>query len=312
MIATALGMVAFRTPPLALSSSATGAGIPLNNQIRTTFFTSANRRYEMFVLPYIIGALTHNPDARVEICLENTHEFLADNSNGIRILLQHFGETRILLRDIVTAIGVSPNSVRFLETPEVITKYTYIGDIDILILEAVSQRHIDRMAHEHLPYSNVLRAGRRALSGLHFTRSEAYYPVCVPPGTNLNLDEELLYSLVMSRRIPLPPKDWRRPMHGYHLSPNRSPLPRFVDGKRTVHWGLDKSRAHFKAYCALQRRPVWREMFPCFDRRYRLLLGLLDLALSSVYWRYRTNRVGQITGLLTDLGLIEDILASDQ
>lgn len=264
----------------------------------------------MFVFPYIVSTLTHNPDARVEICLENAREFEAENSNGCRILRQHFDDYRILLRDMVAAVGVSPNSARFLETPEVITEYTYIGDIDILILEAVSQMHIDRMMLEDLPYSNVLRPGRKALSGLHFTRSEVYYPVHVPAGARLNLDEVLLYSLVVSRGIPLPPRDWDRPLHGYHLSLNRSPLPRIVDGKRTVRWGGLRWRAYLEAYRTLQCRPVWREMFPCFDRKYRRLLGLLDLALSSLHPRYRTNRIGEITGLLTDLDLIEDMTSS--
>jgi len=280
--------------------------------IRTTIFTSANRPYEMFVLPYVVGALVHNDDARVEICLENAGKFEDDHPEALDALLQHFDGDRFLFRDTVDSAGVSPNSVRFLETPRELTEFTYIGDIDILILEAISQRHIDMMAREGRVYSNAQRPGRQALSGLHFTKSDAHYPVERPTGIDLNRDEELLYTLVASRGHPPPPAGWPRPMHGYHLSPNRSPRPRIVDGKSSVHWGLDKSKALFDAYRALRRHPAWQACFPRFDRRYRMLLGLLDLGLSQVYPRYKTDENGEVSGLLTDLPLVQGILAGDE
>ena len=278
---------------------------------RTTLFTSANKLYEMFVLPYVLSSLIHNSDARVEVCLENAGDFTSCNAHAIDILLRNFGSDRCLFRDIVASNGVAPNSTRFLETPESITEFTYIGDIDILILEEIAPRHLERMKELRLPYSNVLREGREALSGLHFTRSESYYPISMPPNVDLNRDEELLYQLVTARGLPLPPSGLSRPVHGYHLSPNRSPLPRTVDGRRTVHWGLDKSKTHLKSYQALQRHPAWMEMYGYFDRRYRLMLGLLDLALASTHRRFRTNLTGEVASLLHDLPLIRAILASE-
>ena len=277
--------------------------------IRTTIFSSATPDYELFVLPYMASALIHNADARVEVCVDENARFRATNALGIEVLLRHYGENRFRVRDAVSSRGVSPNSVRFLETPEVMSEFTYIGDIDILILEGVSKRHIDRMSSAGLPYSNVLRPGRRALSGLHFTRSDAYYPVSPPADVDLDRDEELLYALVTSRGVPLPPGEWNRPAHGFHLSLNRSPLPRFVDGKRKPGWSVDRSKKRFlAAYEALQRHPVWRAMYPLFDRRYRVLLGLLDLALADTFPDYRTNRSGQVTELLTDPRLIRSIV----
>ena len=278
--------------------------------IRTTFFTFANRNYEMFVLPYIASALIHNEDARVEICLEDSNRFRDANAQGMRGLVRRYGDDRLLVRDVVSSKGIPPNSVRFLETPEAITEFTYIGDIDILIVERVSQWHIDRMVSASLPYSNTLRAGKRALTGLHFTRSDAYYPVSPPSDANLNLDEELLYMLVASRGVPLPPNEWNRPVHGYHFSPNRSPLNAIVNGKKTLGWGLNKSRKYFAAYEALQRNSIWQTMYPEFDRRYRLLLGLVDLALAKTFSFYQTDLHGQVTDLLTDARLIRSILKS--
>ena len=277
--------------------------------IRTTIFSSATPDYELFVLPYMASALIHNDDARVEVCVEENARFREANAPGIEALHRHYGEDRFRVRDAVSSRGVSPNSVRFLETPEVMSEFTYIGDIDILILEGISQRHIDRMSSAGLPYSNVLRPGKRALTGLHFTRSDAYYPVSPPADVDPNRDEELLHALVTSRGIPLPPGEWRRPVHGFHLSLNRTPLTRFVDGKRKPAWGADRSKKRFlAAYEALQRHPVWRAMYPLFDRRYRMLLGFLDLALADAFPDYRTNRSGQVTELLTDHRLIRSIV----
>ena len=49
-------------------------------------------------------------------------------------------------------------------------------------------------------------------------------------------------------------------------------------------------------------------MYPLFDRRYRVLLGLLDLALADTLPDYRTNRSGQVTELSTDPRLIRSIV----
>ena len=55
-------------------------------EIRTTFFTAANRAYEIFVLPYVASVLFWNDDARVEICLENTRRFEAENVRALAVI----------------------------------------------------------------------------------------------------------------------------------------------------------------------------------------------------------------------------------
>jgi len=275
---------------------------------RTTFFTVADTRYELFVLPYVASVLAHNTDARVEICLHDADEIGRRSDIALRLLAEFHSDDRVLLRNIETT-GVPPNSARFLETPKVLTEYTYIGDIDILVLEAVSDIHIERMDELGLPYSNQVRTGRRALSGLHFTRSDAYYPV-VPPVGNPHGDEALLYALVTARGWATPPEGIKRPgVHGYHMSPNRSPLSPQAGSRSTVAWGLGRSEAHLAAYRALKQSDLWRELFPLFDVRYRLLLGLLDLGLA---WRYpgegpRPSR--EVEGLLRSVDLVRGIVA---
>ena len=183
--------------------------------------------------------------------------------------------------------------------------YTYIGDIDILCLESVSEQHLRRMRDTGLPYSNVLRPGKQALSGLHFTRSEAFYPQRLPEDADLRRDERLLYQLVVSRGWDLPDPNHRwRPVHGYHMSLNRAPL--FKPGVG-IGWGVRAAYRHpiwdprgwraafrslsgesplgsgalFRPYRRLRKNSVWQEMFHHFDERYVRMLGLADLALAA-------------------------------
>lgn len=248
------------------------------SRVRTTFFTSANRAYELFVLPYITAVLAHNEDARVEICLDDSAIFTEANAAPLSILAAEYGQDRFLLRDTAelpdVAGAIAPNSVRFVQEPELITTYTYIGDIDILVLESVTDKHLRQIEHTGLPYDNILRPGKEALSGLHFTTSDAYYPVRLTSDLTLNLDEHLLYNLVVARGLKLPDPEYRwRPVHGYHMSLRRGPLS-------PLGWGLNDN-PRFDAYRNLQENSVWRSVLPFFDRRYLHLLGLLDLALLS-------------------------------
>ena len=279
--------------------------------IQTTFFTSANRRYELFVLPYIASILVHNDDARVEVCLEDSRRFRQDSEEALAALEDGFGRGRFHLRDSRNTSqmsSVSPNSVRFLEAPEVMTTFTYIGDIDILCLESVADKHLRRMEHTGRPYSNVLRPGKPALSGLHFTRSDVFYPQRIPADADFAQDEHLLYELVVAQGLDLPaPDDRWRPVHGYHLSLNRA--PRISPGwdvagglqrpiwhprrwartmaRRTTGRSVFNLRQRFNAYRKLRRHPLWRSMVPRFDPRYARLLGLLDLAVAEVAQEHR-------------------------
>src|SRR3546814_4504457 len=108
--------------------------------MRTTFFTSANRAYEPFVLPYITSVLLSNEDARVEICLERPPQFETGNADALDILSRHFGNRVDIRRGVFS--GTVANNVRFIETPNSQTEFIYIGDIDILVLEAVTDQHI--------------------------------------------------------------------------------------------------------------------------------------------------------------------------
>jgi hypothetical protein len=133
------------------------------------------------------------------------------------------------------------------------------------------------MAKTGLPYSNIIRpTPPLRLSGLHFTRSDAHYPL---PEINdpaaLRLDEHLLYRQVVAKGLPLPSVEERlRPTHGIHFSLNRP-----VKRPGRTDWGINLPLA--EAYLGLRKNPAWLAVLPLMDRRYLTLLMLLETAMET-------------------------------
>lgn len=242
----------------------------------TTFFTSANQGYEPFVLPYMASVLINNPDAVVEICLERPLAFEVANADALALLREWFGPKVTVRRGAFQ--GLAPNSVRFLETPSQLTEYTYIGDIDILVLEHLTPKHLAQMKKTGLPFSNIIRPTTPPrLSGLHFTESSAHYPLPSLDGVDIRKvgDENLLYLQVEAKGIGLPdPEEKWRPAHGLHFSLNRP-----VKRPGTTDWGIALPLA--MAYAQFRDEPRWRELIPMFDRRYLHLLLVLETAIEA-------------------------------
>lgn len=240
----------------------------------TTFFTAANAAYEPFVLPYIAGVLAHNANAFVEVCVEDPAGFGQRNRPALERLRGDFG-TAFELRE--ADFSVPPNHVRFMEEPRHRAPYTYIGDIDILVLDDVAPIHLRQMQATGLPYDNIVRPSGQRLSGLHFTRTEAHYPLGELAKNPDRLGDEFLLYRQVAARHPLPdPANKFRPLHGWHLTPNRQPRP------RNIGWGfrLDlPQQAYFDSYMKLRASERWQGLLPFFDRRYRMLLAMLDIAL---------------------------------
>lgn len=243
--------------------------------VTTTFFTSANRGYEHFVLPYATCALAHNPGIVVEVCVEDPAAFAGANRDGMAVLDRHFpGGLHVRGGDFADRL---PHTVRFVETPERRSEFTYIGDIDILILEEVTPVHIANMRRTGLPYSNVMRPGGKRLSGLHFTRTDAYYPVDTA-GVDLTTNDEMVL-LNLARKAGLPdPGETFRPMHGFHLSANRRP----IGAPGEPSWGLDHAPYSW-AWGELVKGELWREIEAHFDDRFAMLCLVLETALLGRY-----------------------------
>lgn len=246
---------------------------------RLTIYTAANRLYEPFILPYIASNLLHNPQAHVEIGVEDAPYTQDYYDKGLRYIAENISPHFSL--NTVDFGKASPNNIRFLAQPKTRADYVYIGDIDILILEDIARWHITRMAETKRPYSNTLRPGKKALSGLHFSSWDAFYPLpdlSHIPNARTHPDEALLYEIVTGRGHTLPrPDDKQRPLHGFHLSLNRRPR----------RWGIDdKSQQDFRAarlaaYMALTDNELWAGLWPFFDPSYQRLFAVLDYAIEA-------------------------------
>jgi hypothetical protein len=119
------------------------------------------------------------------------------------------------------------HTYRFILEPLTVREFTYIGDVDILMLENALEAHLDVFEAGH-SYSNIVRPQSQRLSGLHFTKSADQYPL--PNMSSLvkkfPIDEDLLYALVAQQGRLFHDKRFSeyRPTLGIHLSLSRLPF----------------------------------------------------------------------------------------
>jgi len=246
---------------------------------KLTIYVTANRLYEPFILPFIATSLLHNPHSHVEVGVEQAEETYRRYAAGFDYIQAHISSAFSL--SSVEFSGASPNNVRFLTPPKTRADFIYIGDIDILILESIASWHIQHMKETGQPFSNIKRSGKKALSGLHFSKWDALYPL--PDLSDLtnprtHPDEALLYEIIARHGHEIPSEDkFKRPLHGFHMSLNRRPRK----------WGIkDKSQQSFlqdrlQAYKILRSDKVWTGLWPHLDISYQRLFALLDYEIEA-------------------------------
>lgn len=231
------------------------------------FYSCANRGYEDFVGLFAASALWCVPGASVEVGLESAVRFRAENAALCGVLTELFG-SQLVFTDVPWKRGgkpLRPHTVRFLTEPKTVKPYVYISDIDIILLDrAFPQAHFDFMQKVGLPYSNSVRPGTKRLSGLHFSRWQALYPL--PDVSDLNLelmnDEAVLYEIC--RRKGLGFHDtWWRPVPGIHVSPHREPKASVnAAGREVPGWGIP---LHWQTYLEFRRSDVFKTVAPHFS-----------------------------------------------
>lgn len=246
------------------------------------FFTGANVAYEHFVPLYIFFTLKNNKNAEIEICLEDYENFAITNKDCINFLEQLF-PNKFLIRTTKKFSHVSPNSVRFVETPlKGKYDYVYIGDIDILILDKdIALTHIKHINTNNIPFSNVIRANTNSkiphLSGLHFAPWNVQYPI--PDISDLPLDtmndEQLLYTIMLRKNIMIPESANYRPVHGIHISPNRHPLGRkFKSGNVHPGWGI--TNEYCKLFIEITQDDDFQRLYYKLSIKARNYLTVID------------------------------------
>lgn len=256
------------------------------------FFTLAIGKYKRFIAPYVTSVLINNKDAVCEIITD------APRTKELDAVCDIFGDRCMIWTDtksIVTSqnqlvdINRAPNAFRFLTVPSRLEEMTYIGDVDVLVLDNdVSIQHNEHMKEIGLPYSNIVRdynAKRPRLTGLHCVKTTDYYYHKDDNGNNIiqNLiqtyidfglysrygDEELLYMLC-KEGIGIPHKTTFRPVHGIHISPNRQPF----EHKGVPGWGISAER--MSQYRKMKEKPEWKEAYKYFDEDYKKMLILVE------------------------------------
>jgi len=248
------------------------------------FFTTVFGRHRMFVLPYITSALLSNEKAIAEIIVDNPTMIRKVH----RDFLNKYFEGRWCIRGIPKQFKNKWNhtkkmkSIRWLTIPTYRTAYTYIGDIDIIILDKdIHTGHIAHAQKMKKPYSNYVRPNGQNMTGLHFVITKPYYKVLnkaymnkkinkIKNGSMLmkGLDERLLCRMVLPA-FGGPTGVPYRPGHGMHLSL----------GRPIIKWSAGLN--YPKIYDAnLRNHPVWVEgQQQVFDKRFMLCLKKLDEAI---------------------------------
>lgn len=213
------------------------------------FFTCATRFYENFVIPYVFFARTSNENSLFEFVVDDRLEFIRKNQAALDWLKANMGVEPVLRSKAeFHPLPRLQNSIRFTATPLQTAPYVYIGDVDIMITEAILPWH-KPIFDAGLPYSNTWRAKDARLTGLHLTTYDAYYPL--PPIDDLIAkianDEELLYAIVERKgqlydveRYKAAARARIRPIHGIHMSLNRLPFSYHAE---RVGWGISYRNA---------------------------------------------------------------------
>jgi hypothetical protein len=253
------------------------------------FFACADQKYEDFAPIYIASCLWSNPGVTVEVGVEDVDQFMSVHGAAVAVVRNHCGWNSFLIRrgEFWRPNGerMLPNSVRYITTPLIASDYVYIGDIDIIVLEPdILGSHLEHMSRTGLPFSNSIRTRSKRLTGLHFTRYDALYPL--PDYSDLHdvkmNDEMLLTTLVRRKTGDFPPDIGNfRPLHGIHVSPHRPPRSEFHDGlkKRAAvrmkgwDWGAGK---HLPKWKAFRSTDMFREMEPHLSERIAESITQID------------------------------------
>lgn len=234
------------------------------------FFTTANEKYYHFVLPYIYSVLNNVPDSFVEICVEDYSQFMFDYSEQL-IKLSNLGYNRYLIRQTeeFKYKQFIENTKRFLITPKFPADVYYIGDIDIFILDkTVESFHKEQMENSNSCYSNIVRPKSKRLTGLHACNKDWYELTKYArrmATTDMGHDENALYDIALNSIDGTPDQTtagMKRPVHGLHLSPNRT-----IDSNP----GWNVSSYGDKMVYSTKLEP-WEDVACLFDIKYLLLI----------------------------------------
>jgi hypothetical protein len=246
-------------------------------------FTCADCGYEDFIPLFVLSTLLSNPYSAVEIGVEDVDLFMQRHGTAMRQVSEAFPAEKLLIRSALFRDKkdrrILPNSVRFLTAPLRPSRYVYISDVDIIVLAPdLLRKHLRHMRRTGLPFSNMIRHGTQRMTGLHFTRYDALYPLpnCDDLDVTTMNDENLLYEIVRRRvgTVTIPGAPYR-PVHGIHISPNRKPL----GDDRFPGWGIASYKG---AWRALRVHDLFCRTEGAMSVRVRQAIAAIDDTVSEM------------------------------
>lgn len=202
---------------------------------RTLLYNCCDDDYTHFIPIHCAAALFSNENIDIEIGI-NLNKLSDTEENALNELRKMHPEAQINIKydfyqktkpkgfdnAIYNGMKMWSNTVRFVSEPEIKDKYTYIGDIDIIMLmKNFYNYHIDIMNTYHTDYSNWQRDNdSKAITGLHFVKTDKYYPINLE---NINLidNDEHILKRIQSKICPINYQIPRRPVCGLHFSMNQ-------------------------------------------------------------------------------------------
>lgn len=186
-----------------------------------------NVNYEDFLIPYTFFCLLFNTNSHVEIIVLDPDEFNKKYSKEIDSIKKI--NSNFLIRKPQYELNRHINNTyRFFEVPTIESKYTYICDIDIMILEELLPKYLNTWPKK-LPYHNIIRKNTNRLTGVIMVKTDEYYTDSFKKSQqkyynidyNHNSDEITLYKMCNDSH-GLPDTTFKyRPVLGIHFSPNR-------------------------------------------------------------------------------------------
>lgn len=246
--------------------------------VTINFMTTAmGAVYEAFIGPYVTSSLISYPGSCVELMLHDPDRWRRQNDTLNGKINEIFGADRFILKqqpqDMLKRGRQSEQyrikSLRWLCRPEVEKDLTYIGDIDIITTPVpdLATFHMAKMERDELPYSNSIRQNRKGrLSGCQCCRTKDYFPAITDEviakwfkvsQTNKYVNEHMLYQMMKQLFGHPPAKEWSRPIHGFHLTPNRP----------FKQWPM--AECHIQPFHDLRQTDEWVALEPDFAKSYR-------------------------------------------
>lgn len=260
------------------------------NDYRVLLYTCCDNKYSHYIPIFCSLALRADKLKKIDIEIGVNLNKLTDNEEkALNYLRKKYSYSKIIIKYnyfIKNKTGVyynnnkvKVNSVRFISQPIIKNKYVYITDVDMFIfVENFYLNLIDDMNKRKNCYSNIIRQNTKHMTGLHFIKYNAYYPIPKQKIYYIN-DEVLLYNIMKSKNIKIDNKTEYRPQFGIHASPSR----RHVGSVGFVGWGAENYKFNWINY---YKSNEFKYIYPLLDNYLLKVITKLN-----EYYSIKDNKI---------------------